>query len=304
MSRVLLSVTALFVVISSVVSQVNFDSIEDDLAYHADIMINTTVASHRFKAANLFQEQFENMLKTEGSYKHSFESLKWISQLTSEDNKFRIFSWIVADENVVSKTYGYIQFADGQFITLNDTGEMSSDLEYELTGSQDWFGAIYYNIMPFKSAGNTDYILFGYRQFAKFDKVKVMDVLSIVDNKVTFGKDLFVKKIEGERDEVKTRLLLTYSADSNVSLHYNENMSMIVHDNLIPRMGRIKGQGPTQLPDGSFVGYKQEGNSWVYVDKIFNQISDEAPRPMPVLGSDAQTDIFGKSKSQTKKKRN
>ena len=68
-------------------------------------------------------------------------------------------------------------------------------------------------------------------------------------------------------------------------------------------MGRIEGQGPTQLPDCSFVGYKQEIDSLVYVDKIFNQTSDEAPRPMPVLGSDAKKDIFGKSKIKEKKKR-
>ncbi len=157
--------------------------------------------------------------------------------------------------------------------------------------------------MPFTSAGKTDYILFGYRQFAKFDKVKVLDVMSIKEDEVKFGKELFVRKIEGERDEIKTRLLLTYSADASVTLNYNANMGMIVYDNLITRMGRIEGQGPTQLPDGSFVGYKQEIDSWVYVDKIFNQTSDEAPRPMPVLGSDAKKDIFGKSKIKEKKKR-
>ena len=304
MSRILLPLALSFAMITSLFSQVNFANVEEDLAYHADIMVNATVANHRFKAADLFQEQFVTMLHTPGSYEHNFQSLKWISQLTSDDNKFRIFSWIVADDDVVSKTYGYIQFADGKVIALNDTGEMTSDLEYEQTSSDDWFGALYYHIMPFVNDGQTDYILFGYRQFAKFDKVKVLDVLSIEGDQVTFGKELFVKKVEGERDEVRTRLLLTYSADANVTLNYNANMEMIVYDNLIPRMGRIEGQGPTQLPDGSFVGYKQEGDQWSYVEKIFHQTSDEAPRPMPVLGSDAQKDIFGKSRDKTKKKRN
>ena len=112
MSRILLSLVMSFALITTVLSQVNFTAVEEDLAYYADIMVNTTVASHRFKAANLFQEQFETMLNTPGSYDHPFESLKWISKLTSEDDKFRIFSWIVADVDVVSKTYGYIQFAD------------------------------------------------------------------------------------------------------------------------------------------------------------------------------------------------
>ncbi len=131
MSRILLSLAMSFAMITTISSQVNLAALEENLAYHADIMVNTTVASHRFKAANLFKEQFETMLNTPGSYDHPFESLKWISKLTSEDDKFRIFSWIVADDDVVSKTYGYIQFADGKVVTLNDSGEITSDLEYE-----------------------------------------------------------------------------------------------------------------------------------------------------------------------------
>ena len=305
MSRLFQTLALLFIVVASSYSQVDFTAVEKDLAYHADIMVNVTVEDHRFKAADLFREQFEVMLNTPDSYDHEFESLKWISKLVAADNSFRIFSWIVADADVVSKTYGYIQFADGRVVKLNDTGEMNTDLEYEQTDADNWFGAIYYNIMPATSdSSSTDYILMGYRQIAKFDKVKVLEVLSVNDGEITFGKELFLKEVEGSRDEVRTRLLMTYSADANVTLNYNESMQMIVHDHLIPRMGRIEGQGPTQLPDGSFVGYKLEGDQWKYVDKLFNQTSATAPRPQPVLGNDKDKDIFGGSKTKKKKKRN
>lgn len=304
MKALFLSLIASISLVTSINSQTDFVTVEKELAYHADIMVNATVAAHRFKAANLFDQQFVTMLNTPGSYDHPFESLKWISKVSSDDNKFRIFSWIVADDDIVSKTFGYIQFADGRVITLEDSGEMTADIEYEQNDASSWFGALYYHIMPFNNNGKTDYILFGYRQFAKFDKVKVLDVLSIEGDEITFGKELFVRKIEGSRDEIKTRLVITYSADSNVTLNYNENMGMIVHDHLISRMGRIEGQGPTQVPDGSFVGYKQESESWVYVDKIFNQTSETAPRPQPVLGKDKSKNLFGTSSKSKKKRRN
>jgi len=304
MSRLILSLAISIASLLSITAQVDFAAIESDLAYHADIMINASEATHRNKAAALFEEQFVTTLNTPGSYDHAFESLKWISKLESGDRKFRIFTWIIADEDLVSSTHGYIQFADGSVTMLNDSGEISVDLEYEQTDADNWFGAIYYDMMPFTNAGKTDYILFGYRQLAIFDKVKVLDVLSIEDNEVTFGKELFVKKIEGSRDDIKTRILLTYSADANVTLNYNESMEMVVYDNLISRMGRIEGQGPTQLPDGSYVGYKKGVDNWEYVDKIFNQISATAPRPQPVLGTDKDTNIIGKKKSTKKKKRN
>jgi len=264
MSRLFQTLVLLFIVVASSYSQVDFIAVEKDLAYHADIMVNVTVEDHRFKAADLFREQFEVMLNTPDSYDHEFESLKWISKLVAADNSFRIFSWIVADADVVSKTYGYIQFADGRVVKLNDTGEMNTDLEYEQTDADNWFGALYYNIMPATSdSSSTDYILMGYRQIAKFDKVKVLEVLSVNDGEITFGKELFLKEVEGSRD-----------------------------------------QGPTQLPDGSFVGYKLEGDQWKYVDKLFNQTSATAPRPQPVLGNDKDKDIFGGSKTKKKKKRN
>lgn len=304
MTRLFLSLFTVVCFLSSLQSQTDFNTIEEELAYHADIMVNATVAAHRFKAADLFEEQFVTMLNTPGSYAHEFASLKWISKVSSDDQKFRIFSWIVADDDVVSKTYGYIQFLDGKVVTLNDSGDITADLEYEQNDPSTWFGALYYQIMPFTNAGKTDYILFGYRQFAKYDKVKVLDVLSIEGDEVTFGKELFIREIEGSRDDVKTRLIITYSADSNVTLNYNENMGMIVHDHLISRMGRIEGQGPTQVPDGSFVGYRQEVDSWVYVDKIFNQTSETAPRPQPVLDGNRNKDIFGRSKKTKKKRQN
>ena len=55
MSRILLSLAMSFAIITTISSQVNLAALEENLAYHADIMVNTTVASHRFKAANLFK---------------------------------------------------------------------------------------------------------------------------------------------------------------------------------------------------------------------------------------------------------
>jgi len=138
MSRLFQTLALLFIVVASSYSQVDFTAVEKDLAYHADIMVNVTVEDHRFKAADLFREQFEVMLNTP------------------------------------------------------------------------------YNIMPATSdSSSTDYILMGYRQIAKFDKVKVLEVLSVNDGEITFGKELFLKEVEGSRDEVRTRLLMTYTrADS------------------------------------------------------------------------------------------
>ena len=78
---------------------------------------------------------------------------------------------------------------------------------------------------------------------------------------------------------------------------------MIVFDHLIPRMGRLPGQGQTMLPDGSYVGYKWDGEYFNYIEKIYHETQAEAPFPSPILGSDNRN-IMGQNKKTSKKRKN
>jgi hypothetical protein len=108
-----------------------------------------------------------------------------------------------------------------------------------------------------------------------------------------FGKEVFIAKDEDGNPDAKNRLMLEYSSDSNVGLNFNQGMGMIVYDHLISRMGRLPEQGPTMLPDGSYCGYKPEEGKWIYVDKLFNEVSTTVPRPKPILDGNKRN-IFGK----------
>lgn len=301
MSKVKLIIVTFISVVTIGFSQTEDLDIMSDLEFYADIMINASESKHRAKAASLFESKFLALLDSPNSYQLGLDSLKWISKLEATEQSFRIFSWLITDDQKVTTPYGYIQLADGEVIQLIDNAEVNQDSEFETADANSWLGALYYHMMPLKE-GSSDYILFGYRQIDRFNKLKIAEVVSVTDGAVTFGKEVFVKEVADARDEVRTRIILDYSADANVTLNYNSSMEMIVYDNLITRMGRLKGQGPTQLPDGSFIGYEYDGNQWVYVDKLFDQVSETAPRPMPVLG-DKQNDIFGKKKDNPKKKR-
>jgi hypothetical protein len=131
-------------------------------------------------------------------------------------------------------------------------------------------------------------------------------LVSIEGNEAIFGNEIFVKKSETSRNEMMQRIMISYSADSIVSLNYDDNLEMIVHQNLISRMGAIPGQGVTNVSDGSLVGYVYENQQWVYTPNLFTdvEVPTEAPRPQPVF-NDKKDDvgIFGR-KEKAKKKRN
>jgi hypothetical protein len=136
------------------------------------------------------------------------------------------------------------------------------------------------------------YIAFGINRKDKFTTTKTAEIFSIEDGKLRIGMPIF-KDAAG----VKERLHLTYSSDANVTLNYNPELGVIIFDHLISRMGNIPGQGPTQLPDGSYSGYQYTEGNWVYVDKMYNQISAVPPGEEKQNKKKNKKDLFGRVKN-------
>ncbi|MEL6843245.1 MAG: hypothetical protein AAFP02_08520, partial [Bacteroidota bacterium] len=140
------------------------------------------------------------------------------------------------------------------------------------------------------------YLLFGYDANSFFQKRKLIDVLSFRAEGPVFGAPVFANVETGRRPVTKNRHLMQYSAESSVKLNFDELHNMIVFDHLVEMKG-IPGQGMTAYPDGSYEGFKLQDGLWVYVDKLFHQINEEAPREEPVLNVRGRTgkrkDLFG-----------
>jgi hypothetical protein len=155
----------------------------------------------------------------------------------------------------------------------------------------EWYGCLYYNL---RKQNDDSYLVFGFDASTALENRKIADVLTIKDDEVTLGSEIFEDK--NNKGSYANRLVLDYASDANVNLNYNPSLKMIVHDHLIKRMGRLPGQGPVDLPDGSYEGYSYHDGKWIYKEKIFNHTYDEAPRPKPVLDKKSgNPDIFGRS---------
>lgn len=118
-----------------------------------------------------------------------------------------------------------------------------------------------------------------------------MDVLHIDEGEITLGGEFFEDR--NSPGTYLERIMIRYSIDATANLNYNPGLKMIIHDHLIQRIGRMPGQGPVMLPDGTYEGYEWKDGKWQYVEKIYEHTYDEAPRPTPVL--DEKKNIFGKN---------
>jgi hypothetical protein len=271
---------------------------EDTLSFLSYTVINDSIEDNRFAACREMIPRLVKALKTENSFDYPFDRLKSVSIQYPQDSSFRIFTWqLYVNENEY-RYYGAIQMNEPK-LRLYPLMDRSFELqtvnpELEPLSPEQWYGSVYYKLMQVEGAAGKYYLLFGFDGYELFRKRKVLDVLWFDDTgKPQFGAPVFVH--EGNRR--KYRLLREYSAAAATRLNYDEQLEMIMFDHLIPRDGAY-GEGTVYYPDGSYEGYQlTPKGEWMHVEKVFHQVSDEAPRPLPILEGTDKKDIFGRDRN-------
>ena len=276
-------------------SQMDFTTIEEELAYHCDIMVNASEPKHRAIAMQKFNAQFMIALEDQAAVSYPFDSLKWISIKSPEDQSFRLFTWEVdlGPEDV--RYFGAIKTKDNRLFVFQDNFKNTlGGLKNEEFGADAWIGSLYYHLMEVNSTEGKYYLVFGINRWNAYENIKLVDVLFFTKEGIPyFGKPVFKAIKQGEKEEVSNRLLYKYASDGYMTLNYNPGMELIVVDNLVRRMSRIPGQGETMVSDGSYIGYELKEGLWYKIDKIATQIMDEAPRPKPILDQRKGKKIMG-----------
>lgn len=276
--------------------QRHLEVMEDSLAVFAYGMLTDTSADRRFLYCRTFIPLLVETLKTPHSFDYPFSELESISIQYPPDSSFRIFTWQLYVDADDYRYFGSIQFNQEnlKLIPLVDRSFQVEDLEQDVLFPESWYGSVYYNIREAKGPQGTYYLLFGFDAYEFFRKRKVVDVLSFdQEGKPYFGMPVFRK--EGS-PQTKNRLLLEYYAEASVRLNYDEMLELLMYDHLIEMQGPANA-GPVMVPDGSYEAYQLGADGyWYHQDKVFDQISEEAPRPFPVLDGDKDKDIFGNRK--------
>ncbi len=272
------------------------EPLEDTLGALAFIILRDTNRENRFAACRKFIPTLTKTLKTKNSFSYPFEQLTSISILYPPDSSFRVFSWQLYVDVNEYHYYGAIQM-NNEELELHPLVDRSREKAfYESQGftPDSWYGVVYYNLKQFDSPNGSKYLLFGYDAFELFNHRKVLEVLHFENGQPIFGAPVLAEvNPDGEVVSTKQRLMLEYSAEASIRLNFDPALDMIIFDHLITVGGSYPGQGPTQVPDGSYCGYKLENGQWVYIEKVFNQVLDEAPREFPVLDGRKGKDIFG-----------
>ncbi len=202
------------------------------------------------------------------SFFYPFDSLNSVGIVTSADSLIRIYTWNISASLSEHKYFGFIQVRragrnEVTVIPLNHTPGIRNTEDHEEYTSDNWYGALYYQVHPVEAGESTYYTLIGYDFNGVFTNVKMIDVLQIHDNKAILGAPVFMFK-----GDTKYRLIFRYSAQVVMFLRYVPELDMIVYDHLSPSAPRFEGQYRFYGPDMSHDALVFKDGKWMHKPDI------------------------------------
>lgn len=209
---------------------------------------------------DIFIEGLKVMLKEDDAFKYPFDSLQSMSKLTAPDKEFRLFNWNVEMEDGSQKFYCFILKKDGEIIELTDKHRTTYGAENKALTEKNWYGAVYYEIIPLKRG---QYTLLGWNGKDRITTQKIIEVMTITRSKIKFGETVF--KYENERDR-KRRVILEFASDAYVSLKYSKTKKTeeIIFSHISPSTPQMEGHYQFYYPDLSYDKFILKNNEWVY----------------------------------------
>jgi len=248
---------------------------EDTLArlQYEKIKSNTSDA-YKLQANDRFCSLLKKALLIPGSFDYPFDSLKTLSRLTSPDKKFRILNWDIPKRDGSFTYYGFIQSYTNKkksyaIYELKDKGAEIANPQATTCTSDNWFGMLYYKIIPDENEKDT-YILLAWQGYSDLVTRKIIDVVSLSSEGVpSFGKAIFKKPPPGTKG-IPKRILFQYASHLYMSLEYDDAKKRILFDRLSPPDPGLTGQyqyyGPSFQIDA--LHYNEKEKEWEYQENV------------------------------------
>ena len=200
------------------------------------------------------------------SYTYNFAKLKTLGVIDSPDKNLRIFNWNVQLEDESNLFFGFIVRKGNkkknkiiELINKNIVYEMPKEIVQE----SNWYGALYYKIIPTKKGKKDIYTLLGWRSNGNISNMKIIDVLQINGNHAKLGANIFQTKTEKLK-----RVVLEYSKKATVTVRYEPKLDRIVFDHLSPESPSMKGLYEYYIPDMSYDAYTFENDLWILKEDV------------------------------------
>ncbi|MGM0612977.1 MAG: hypothetical protein ACQESM_05685 [Bacteroidota bacterium] len=215
-----------------------FQACEDSLSKLRNISLNADEQFMRFNTNEKLIDYWFETLRRDGSEKYEFNDLDSMYMVTSEDNKLRIVTWHILNDDHTHDYFGIVQaYSESQdeyvVYELQDKSDQLKKPEYEMLRNGDWYGALYYDVVQVKRSKNffqellgnsrTYYTLLGWNGKDFKTDLKLIEVAYLQSNgDIVMGHNLFRTK-----DHRLRRIMFEYADKIPMSMKYEKQYKII-----------------------------------------------------------------------------
>jgi hypothetical protein len=225
--------------------------------------------SVKLQVNDSIQTIVNRIVESDSIFSFSFKDIRFLGQITSPDSTVKIVSWNLNLKASPGKYFCYI-IKRSETNSLNSVYRLTSDYnpadisEDTVYTGENWYGALYYDIRPFTTDGQTYWTALGINYGNPLITKKVIDIITFKhDGAIEFGAPVF-----SPSDSILVkRKVFRYSADAAMTLRFTDNNS-IVFDHLVPFSPALAGKMEYYGPDFSYDAYILEKGKWTFKPDI------------------------------------
>lgn len=219
-------------------------------------------------ANKAFKGYLDSTISMSGAFDYPFDKLSTLGSIKSPDNLIRLFNWNVEQDDQSQKYYCYILRYDPkkkeyEKSELIDNSIMIPAKPTDILEGDQWYGALYYKILPIDKGSKTAYTLLGWDGNTTLSSMKMMDVLYFAGKSPRLGSPVF--KNNGE---TLKRVFFEHSKKTTMYLNYDEQQGRIILDHLSPETPSMKGIYSFYVPDLSYDAYELKNNKWYLKEDV------------------------------------
>lgn len=263
-----------------------FTQKEKELQIIAPLIISGESDSLRNSAAAQLYNALDSLLRIPSSYFYPFDSLKnsTVSILMSPDKSFRLFTFNKILNNGTFHHFGFIQLKYGKnidvFGMMDTVIQKTAVVEEQELGCDNWYGALYYSIVPYKYKRQKFYMLIGFDGSDIHSNKKVLDILWFNRGEPVFGQDVFY---DGLYDKKPTsRVIFEFHNEGRMILRYEEKQKIVVLDKLAPAFPAAVNDYYYYIPSGDYDYYQLSRDGFWVKDAMSNFNLGQGKRPKKV----------------------
>lgn len=221
-----------------------------------------------------FKKQLEQTLHEPTALTYTFTKLRTVGIINSPDNLVRVVSWNVEQDDQSQRYFAYVLKGDERkpehkVIELVDNSFMLPARTDDVLEADNWYGALYYKIIPVEKNNKTYYTLLGWDGNTTSSNIKLIDVLYFSGNSLKLGAPLFKAG-----DDIRKRVYMEHSEKTVMSLRWDEDQNRIMFDHLSPETPTMEGFYEYYVPDMSYDAYEFNGNKWMLVEDVIGVNKD------------------------------